>query len=319
MSRTIGLRRNAALLLAVFALLVPLTSCASRPTSNEQPDSGNDSASAFPVRVELSGRQPVTLTEQPKRIVSLSPTATEVLYEIGADEQVIAVDKNSDHPGRAPRKEFSALDTSASAVSEYRPDLVIAQAGSADSLADGLREIDVPVLLTPSAENLQDSYDQIKALGRATGHGERATETVNRMRSRMDELVERTPEPQGELTYYHEISPDHFTSTSESFVGNVYRKFGLTNIADSAGDSKFPRLSEEKILRADPDMIFLADTGSAGVTKEKVSRRPGWNNLTAVREGRIHELDEDIANRWGPRVVELARSISEAVDSAQKS
>ncbi|SDQ41014.1 ABC transporter substrate-binding protein [Actinopolyspora saharensis] len=319
MSRTIGLSRNAALLLAVLALLVPITSCASRPGSGGQSSSGNDSASSFPVKVELSDNQSITLTEQPKRIVSLSPTATEVLYEIGAGEQVVAVGKNSDYPERAPRKDFSALDTSASAVSEYRPDLVIAQAGSADSLADGLRKIDVPVLLTPSAENLQDSYDQIKALGRATGHGERATETVNRMRSQLDELVAKTPDPGGELTYYHEISPDHFTATSDSFVGSVYRKFGLTNIADSAGDGKFPQISAEKILRADPDMIFLADTGSAGVTEEKVSRRAGWNSLTAVREGRVHELDEDIANRWGPRVVELARAISEAVTAAQKS
>ncbi|PRW64468.1 ABC transporter substrate-binding protein [Actinopolyspora mortivallis] len=317
MSRTIGLRRGAALLLAVFALLVPVTSCASRSPSGQQPPSTDDPAAAFPVRIELSGQDPVTLPEQPKRIVSLSPTATEVLYAIGAGDQVVAVDENSDHPPRAPREDFSALDVNAGAVSEYDPDLVIAQAGGADSLAAELREVDVPVLLTPSAENLRDAYEQIRTLGKATGHGEGADDTVERMRSELDELARKTPRPEEGTTYYHEVGPNHYAASSRSFVGSVYEKFGLTDsIADSA-ERKFPKLSEEEILRADPDMIFLADT-EAGVTADKVAERPGWDSLTAVRQGRVHELDDDTASRWGPRVVEFARDVSEAIRSARE-
>ncbi|SDP43204.1 iron complex transport system substrate-binding protein [Actinopolyspora xinjiangensis] len=318
MSRTIGFRRGVTMLLALVALLAGTTSCAQRSSPDEETGRGDDPASAFPVRVELPGQDPVTLPEQPKRIVSLSPTATEVLYEIGAGEQVVAVDEYSTYPERAPREDISALNVGASTVSEYRPDLVIAQAGSAGELAKGLRELDIPVLLTPSATDLRAAYEQMKALGRATGHGDEAADTVRRIRSEIDELVRQAPDPEGSLTYYHEVSPDHFTATSKSFVGSVYEKFGLDNIADSAG-GKFPQLSEERILRADPDMIFLADTKTAGVSEQAVSNRPGWQTLTAVREGHVYELNEDVASRWGPRVVELARSISEAIDDTRQS
>ncbi|MGJ7906046.1 ABC transporter substrate-binding protein [Actinopolyspora sp. H202] len=317
MSRTTGFRRGMPLLLALVALLTGIASCAQRPASEEPVQQGNDPASAFPVRVKLSGQEPVTLPEQPKRIVSLSPTATEVLYAIGAGNRVVAVDKYSTYPERAPRKEISALNVGAGTVSDYRPDLVIAQAGSAGELAKGLRELDIPVLLTPSAKDLSAAYRQMKALGRATGHDEEAADAVRRVRSEIDKLVREAPELEQPLTYYHEVGPDYFTATSKSFVGSVYEKFGLDNIADSAG-GKFPQLSEERILRADPDMIFLADTGTAGVTEEAVAERPGWQTMTAVKQGHVYELNEDVASRWGPRVVELARSISEAIDSTRQ-
>lgn len=316
MSRTITYRRSAALLIAVMALLVGVTSCANRPASSDRPADTEDPASAFPAQVQLPDQKPVTLTEQPKRIVSLSPTATETLYAIGAGKQVVAVDEYSNHPERAPQKKISALDASASAVSRFNPDLVIAP-DSASELADGLREIDVPVLSTPSAADLKAAYGQIETLGKATGHADDAEDLVRRMRNEIKKIVRDTPKPDKPLTYYHEVSPNYFSAGPDSFVGEVYSKFGLRNIADPA-QGKFPQLSAERVLDANPDLIFLADTKSAGVTAKSAMKRPGWNTLTAVKQGHVIELNDDIASRWGPRVVDLARSIGDAVSKAER-
>jgi iron complex transport system substrate-binding protein len=306
-----GFRRLAALLLAAFTLLTSLTACATRPRSAAPAFPADDPASAFPVQVVLPGQEPVTIPQQPKRIVSLSPSATETLYAIGAGNQVVAVDQNSTFPQQAPRTELSALTSDAAAVGGQHPDLVIAP-DSATKLAEGLRAIDVPVLLTPSAANLDDAYGQVETVGRATGHTEPARDLSRRMRAEIDKIVADTPKPPRPLSYYHEVSPDHFTASSQSFVGGVYGLFGMVNIADPAG-GKFPQLSEEQIIRANPDLIFLADTKCCRMSARAAADRPGWNTLTAVRQGRVVELDDDVAGRWGPRVVELTRSIGAAV------
>lgn len=316
MTGTTGFRRTAMLLLAVLALLVGATACATRPEPKDSPAPTNDPASAFPIRVTMPDQKPVTLAEQPKRIVSLSPTATEALYAIGAGEQVVAVDKYSNHPKRAPQKDMSGLNVTAATIAGYKPDLVIAPASST-KLAKGLRAIDIPILLTPSAPDLDAAYRQIDLLGQATGHSDEAHTLTGRMRSEIERIVAETPKPKQPLTYYHELSPSFYTMTSRSFVGSVYEQFSLTNIADGA-KSKYTQLSEEHILQADPDLVFLADTKGAGVTAESVAARPGWNTLAAVREGHVYELNDDVASRWGPRVVDFVRSVSEAVKHAQQ-
>lgn len=317
MTGMIGLRRFPALLLATLALLIGTTACATRPEPGTPPAPPNDPASAFPARVTVPGQDPVTLPEQPKRIVSLSPTATETLYEIGAGDRVVAVDKYSNYPERAPQTRMSGLNVTAGSLAEYKPDLVVAP-DSATELAKGLRAIDIPTLLTPAPSNLDTAYRQIEALGRATGHSDRARELTGRMQAEIKKIIADTPEPQRPLTYYHEVSPGYYTATSRSFVGSVYELFGLKNVADAAG-GKFPQLSEERILQADPELVFLADVKGGQVTAESVAARPGWSTLTAVRRGHVFELNDDIASRWGPRVVELVQAVSDAVTRVRKS
>lgn len=310
-----GFRRLAALLLASLAMIASLTACATRPQPTETPAPADDPASAFPAKIELPGMEPVTIPQQPKSIVSLSPTATETLYAIGAGDQVVAVDQHSNFPEQAPRTDLTSFATDAAALSAHDPDLVIMQ-DNATELAEGLRAIDVPVLLTPSATTLDSAYEQIETIGRATGHTEQARQVTQRMRSEIDEIVRNTPKPPKPLSYYHEVSPDLYSASSQSFVGSVYGLFGLRNIADPAGGN-FPQLSEEHVLGANPDLIFLSDTKCCQVTPEAVSKRPGWETLTAVREHRVVPLDDDIASRWGPRVVDMVREVSGVVSKTQ--
>ncbi|MBE1535468.1 ABC transporter substrate-binding protein [Actinomadura algeriensis] len=255
----------------------------------------------------------VTIPEKPGKIVSLSPTHTETLFAIGAGSQVVAVDEYSTHPRSAPRTKLSGFSPNAEAIIGYEPDLVVLS-DDMNGIVKALEKVGVPVLLEPAATNLDEAYDEITDLGKATGHDAEAAELVRTMRADIERTVETTGKA-GELTYYHELDNQLHTVTSKTFVGQVYGLFGLRNIADEAEDASggYPQLSREHLLEQNPDLVFLADTKCCGQNAETVAERPGWGDLEAVRDGGVVELDDDIASRWGPRLPELVKTIGDAV------
>jgi iron complex transport system substrate-binding protein len=255
----------------------------------------------------------------PERIVSLVPTATEMLFAIGAGDQVEAADSFSNFPEEAPTTELSAYEPNLEAISAYEPDLVIVD-GTNDELTTGLETIGIEVLETPAAASLDDTYDQIVELGELTGHADDADDLVEEMQADVAELVADLPERDEPLTYYHELDNTLYTVTSETFIGDLYSLAGLENIADEADPDGelggYPQLSTEFLVDADPDLIFLADTKCCDQTAGSFGQRPGFGSLQAVTEGSVIELDDDIASRWGPRVVDFLREIVAAVEAA---
>ncbi|GAB1516951.1 ABC transporter substrate-binding protein [Actinophytocola sp. KF-1] len=311
-------RRLAALTVA-GALLV--AGCANREQASDQPPGDSFDAStgsaAFPVTIEQAGGEPVTIEQRPARIVSLSASNTETLYAVGAGEQVVAVDDQSDYPADAPKTDLSGLTPNVEAISGYEPDLVVIS-DDADNMVESLKAIDIPVLAVPAAKTLDDVYAGMEAIGKATGHADEAADLVARTRSDLDKIVKDTPKPATALTYYHELDTTLYSATSKTFIGQVYGLFGLTNIADPADVDAggYPQLSNEAILQADPDLIFLADVQCCGQNAGTVAKRPGWDTLKAVKNGNVVELNDDLASRWGPRIVDLAQSIADAVTKA---
>lgn len=252
--------------------------------------------------------------EGPTAIISLSPTATEMLAEIGALNQVVAVDDQSDFPPGVPVTDLSGFSPNIEAIASYEPDLVVVSA-DIDGLVGALESLEIPVLLLPPANSFDDVFSQIEQLGSAAGHLAKSEELVGSMRAEIDELASSYERPAEPATYYHELDPGLFSVTSATFIGSVYSLFGLENIADAADPDGFgyPQLSAEYILSSDPDFIFLADTGPGGQSAEVVAARPGWAELTAVTNGRVIELNDDVASRWGPRVVEFVRAVADAL------
>ncbi len=158
-------------------------------------------------------------------------------------------------------------------------------------------------------------YDQIEQLGAVTGHVGEAAELVGQMEADIAEILAGLPPLETPLSFYHELDDTYFSVTSDTFLGQVYNLVGLRNIADEAegAGGGYPQLNAEFIISTNPDLIFLADAQCCGQTADVVSARPGWDAITAVANGDIVELDEDIASRWGPRVVDLVRTVSDAV------
>ena len=178
-----------------------------------------------------------------------------------------------------------------------------------------LTELGVPVLILPAALSLDDVYTQIEQLGVATGHVGEAAELVANMQREVDAILASIPERDEPLTFYHELDATYYSVTSETFIGQIYSSMGLANIADEVGEGAFgyPQLAEEYILEQNPDLILLADTVCCGMSADTLAERPGWDALSAVTGGSVVELNDDIASRWGPRIVEHMRVVADAV------
>ena len=240
------------------------------------------------------------------RIISLSPTITEDLFAVGAGKQVIAVDQDSNYPKKAPRTTLSGLDPNVEAISKYHPDLVVFS--YTGPYVKQLRELGIKVVIEPAPAKLNGAYQEIKQLGQLTGHVAGATSVVRSMKSQLQAIVRSVPLSHRHLRVYHELDPTYYSATSDTFIGRIYSLFGFKNIADAADTQHtgYPQLSAEYILQSDPQIIVLAD----GQTPAEVAARPGWNTISAVKDHRVVAVNEDIASRWGPRIVDFARAVA---------
>ena len=296
------LKRSLALAAAAAALLV---ACG---------DDGDDTGEAG---ASPGGRE--APADAPEAIVSLSPTATEMLYAVGAGDQVVAVDDQSDFPEGVPVTDLSGYEPNLEAIAGYEPDLVVAS-DLPEDIATGLEAIEIEVLDISAAVTLDDTYAQLAEVGIATGHEDEAADVVAQMRSDIDELAASVPERDAAPTYYHELDETLYSATSETFIGELYALAGLENVADPADPSGefggYPQLSSEFVVDADPDFVFLADGECCGQDATTFAARPGFADLTAVRDRNVVLVDEDMASRWGPRAVDFLRSVIEATSGA---
>jgi iron complex transport system substrate-binding protein len=300
-------KRTLALLLACLAL----SGCGG---GGDKTGTGTPTATApnaYPVTVGT-----VTLDKQPTHIVSLGPTATELLFAVGAGRQVVAVDKLSNFPADAPRSDLDAFKPNAEAIAAKNPDLVVLT-DNTNKIVDQLKALKIPAYLAPAAAKLDDTYSELTDLGKLTGHPTEAADVVTRTRDGIAKLVKDVPPRSKPLTYYYELDQTYFSVTSKTFVGSLFSMVGLQNIADPADANGsaggYPQLSAESIVKANPDLIFLADTKCCQQSADTVKARPGWAGIAAVRNGHVVALDDDVASRWGPRVVDLMRAITDAV------
>jgi iron complex transport system substrate-binding protein len=296
----------AAVVAVVLALLAPVTGFGANRAGGP----------AFPVTIKAANGY-VTLERRPTRIVSLSPTATETLFAIGAGAQVVAVDEQSNYPAGAPMTKLSGYRPNAEAVAAYEPDLVVSSS-TANGLLPALAKLHVPVLLEPAARSLGDAYVQMRQLGFATGHDGGARKLVARMKQQIRAAIAGVPRAR-DVSVYHELTTDLYSATSRTFIGRVYALFGFTNIADAADRtaSGYPQLSAEYIVAADPALIVLADSKCCGQSAATVRARAGWSSIRAVRRGNIVAAGDDITSRWGPRIVDFVRLVAAAARRAQ--
>src|SRR5467141_2239101 len=292
---------------AVAAIGIALMACGANSSST----SSTTATAHFPVTIAESGGASVTIRKQPHRIVSLSPTATEMLFAIGAGAHVVAVDDQSNYPASAPMSKLSGFQPNIEAIAAYTPDLVVAS-DDTGGLVHGLGALNIPILIEPAAKTLDDSYKQIEQLGTATGDVEGATTLEKKMRADLAAIVASLPKPSKQLKVYHELDDTYYSATSATFIGQVYTLLGLKNIADgaTAAAPDYPQLSAEYIVSSSPDLIVLADTKCCHQDLSSVSARPGWSSIAAVKSAQVIGVDDDIASCWGPRVVDFLRTIA---------
>jgi iron complex transport system substrate-binding protein len=314
-----ALTRARSAVVAAAIIAAACAACSSSPASQSGSASGGSAGAGFPVTVATAAGK-VHFASRPGAIVSLAPTATEMLYAIGAGSQVKAVDSLSDYPAGAPLTKLSGYQPNAEAIASYKPDLVVIS-NNLDGITAKLTALSIPVLYLPAATSLSGVYAEFTELGAATGHVAQARTEDQKIRTDITTIVASEPKHSAPLTYYYELGADPYYSVTDStFIGSLLSLLGMKSIADAAtgaaSSGGYPELSAESILKANPDYILLSDTGSnGGQDAATVIARPGWSALTAVQDKHVIVLNADIASRWGPRVVQLLQTVAAGVKS----
>jgi iron complex transport system substrate-binding protein len=310
MGRSISLVLAA--LIAAFAL-----ACGSGASS--QPAVQADSAtattptpavrSAYPLTITGSDGRSITFTEAPKRIVSLSPGATEILFAIGAGGRLAGTDRFSDFPEAAkalPKIDYS--NPNLEALVGLRPDLVIA-AGRQRNAIPAFEQAGLRVLVAEEPGSVAGVIDRVRLLGRVTDHPTDAGDLAANLQARVGAVKEAINAVTAGPRIYHELDPKLFSVTPNSFIGDVYTILKAQNIVP-VGSNPYPQITAESIIRADPQVILLGDSIFPGGSPDEVKRRPGWNVIDAVRGDRVYGLDPDTISRPGPRVVDALEEVA---------
>lgn len=302
--------------MGALTLTMLLTSCG---TPDDIPSASI--AASFPIEVRTGNSDStdtVTIPTPPSAIVSLNSSATESLFAIGAEHQIVAVDSKSNFLSQAPITNLSAENPDIAAILSYSPDLVVT-AKQDDDMISALAEAGVPTVVLPPARSLNEVYEQIHRLGTITGYKTHAYALVRAMRMKIIKTARLVPKAVG-TRYFHEVDPDLHSTSPSSLNSEIYAQLGLVTIVPDT-DSPAPKLTTDQIVHANPDVIFLADAQCCGVTGTQLAHRSGWDQISAVQKNQIFTVSADLSDTWGPRVadyVELIGGYLSKLDESKK-
>jgi len=251
----------------------------------------------------------ITLVQPAQKIVTLSPPITEILYAVGAGDQVVARDSFSDYPETAlslPDIGGGFAEYDLETIISLKPDLVIAGGINTPELVQSLEDLGLTVYYLANPSDLEGTFASIEVLGILSGHEDEASELVERLRSRIDAVSAALEDVEEKPTVYYELDATDvakpYTPGPNTFYTSMIEMAGGENIGAEL-EFEWVQISLEQLLIEDPDLILLGDA-MWGITPESVAERAGWDSLTAVANGRVLPFDDNLIARIGPRQVD---------------
>ncbi len=307
--------------LSVLLLIGTLPGCgksysegaADRLSASGQQDLAGATQAASGPAITVTDRldRQLTFTASPQRIVSLTPSITEILFGIGVGDRIVGATSHCNYPPEAkslPRVGGGTLQSlNQEMIYALQPDLVLCKWDNHEPLLRNLERLGVPVLALAS-ETLADLYKETAMLGRVTDHSAEAEMLISSMRGRVAAITERIPRGGGPRVFYQVWDNPLMTAGPHSFIGELLTLAGAQNLFSETTGS-YPKVSPEAVVAGDPEVILAPQTHAAPVTVESILTRPGWSQVSAVRHQRVHLLNRDTISRCGPRLVDALEEI----------
>jgi iron complex transport system substrate-binding protein len=259
------------------------------------------------------GRQ-VTLNGPAQRIVSLAPSNTEILFAIGAGKQVVGRDQLSDFPEEAKGipdigSTFDALNTEL--IVAQKPDLVLAAEINTPEQVKQLENLGLTVYYLKNPLTLEGMYDNLNVVAQMTGHTPETAKLVESLKARVAAVDEKIAPLSARMNVFYELDGTDpakpYTAGKGTFITQLIDRAGGHNIA--ADIEGYPQLSLEQVVAADPAFIILGDA-RYGITPESIAQRPGWESLSAVKDGHVVPFNDDLVSRPGPRLVDALEELA---------
>ncbi|MFF2287446.1 ABC transporter substrate-binding protein [Peribacillus butanolivorans] len=291
----------------------------SKEGTKEKQQTNHTENQAFPITIKDATGEKVTIEEQPKRIVTLIPSNTEVVFALGLGKKVVGVSDNDNYPEETKEIEkVGGMEMNTELIVSLKPDLVLAHASSAHNSNEGLQQLKdagIDVLVVNDAQSFDEVYESIDMIGQATGEHDKAKEIVANMKTKLKEIQEKAKSVKDKerKTVLVEVSPspDIYTPGKNTFMNEMLNIISAENAA--AELDGWAKIDEESMIAANPDVII---TTYGYYTKDPVSEvtgRKGWENVAAVKDGQVFDVHSDLVTRSGPRLIEGVEELAKSV------
>jgi len=289
--------------LLVTLLIVLLSACAPQATPTP----------AVLTFTDGLGRE-IKLNGPAQKIISLAPSNTEILFAIGAGSQVVGRDQLSDYPAEAANvtdigSSFEALNTEL--IVSLKPDLVLAAEINTPEQVKQLEDLGLTVYYLKNPLTLEEMYSNLELVAQMTGHEAEAATLIESLKARVAAVDEKIAPISSRPGVFYELDATDpakpFTAGKGTFITQLIERAGGQNIA--ADIDGYPQLSLEQVVAADPAFIILGDA-RYGISPESIAQRPGWENLTAVKNGNVVPFNDDLVSRPGPRLVDALEELA---------
>jgi cobalamin transport system substrate-binding protein len=275
-------------------------------------------STATPVTLKDGSGREVKIGSPAKRIISLAPSNTEILYAIQAGDKLVGRDDFSNFPAEVssvPLVGGSMGNYNFEQIASLKPDLVLASSLNTPEQVKTLEELGLTVYLLPNPVDLEGLFQNLATVGTLTGNDSQAGELVKSLKSRVSAVEEKISSVTTQPVVYYELDgtdpTQPWTTGSGTFLANLIGMAGGKNAGDElTGD--FAQISLEALLAKNPDLIILGDS-NYGMDAKQVASRVGWNGLKAVQDGHVYPFDDDLVSRPGPRLVDGLEQLAKLI------
>ncbi len=301
-----------ALLFSLFLVFLVGCSAVNINKAQEKPVQLEKKQVSFPVTVTDDTGHKITIEKEPKRLISLAPSNTEILYALGCQDRLVGVTSYCNYPKAAKRKEKvgTFANPNLEKILSLKPDIVFITNGIQEPVIKRLEEAKITTFVV-SPKTVEGMIDDLVRVGKAVGNEDRAGKVSNGLKKRLAKVEKTLSHVKKKKTAFYELYHEPLmTVGAKSPINDILNKAGVINIAGDI-QSAYPQYSLEILIQKDPD-VYLASTGSMQSPGD-ILKRSGWAGLSAVKNNRVYVFDENIIDRPGPRMVDAVEKIAAAV------
>ncbi|WP_445661435.1 ABC transporter substrate-binding protein [Bacillus sp. FSL K6-3431] len=312
--------------LLIAFMLVFLAACGNEaeptPVENnnesvsDQTDQENASVETFPVTIKDATNKDVVIEKKPEKIVTLMPSNTEIVYALGAGDTVVGVSESDNYPEEVNEIEkVAGMELNIEKIISLEPDVVLAHGSTVSMWESGLKQLEdsgITVLVVNDAQSFEAVYESIEMVAKATGKSEESDQLIDDMKAKLAAIKKQAESisEEDQKTVFVEISPapEMYASGQNTFMNEMLKVINAQNAVKEDG---YPQMNEEAVLVLNPDVI-ITTYGVENAT-ELVLERKGWQDMTAVKEKQVYEVNEDLVSRSGPRIIEGVEELAKAI------
>lgn len=299
-----------------------LTGCGSEVEEKQQQSASEidkGKSAVFPVTLKDATGEQVTIEEEPKKIVSLIPSNTEIAFAMDLGEKIVGVSDYDNYPKEtADIEKIGDLEFNVEKIISLSPDLVLAHGSTADSAKEGLQQLrdsGISVVVINDAANFKDVYSSIEMLGKATGANHNANVLIDEMKTKLRTIEEKAAEikqhEQKKVLVEVSGSPEIYVTGKNTFLDEMLQ---LINAKNAAADQEgWAKMEEESMIEENPDVIITTYGRYVEDVTSDILNRNGWEAVTAIKEKQVVDVNEDLVTRSGPRLAEGVEELAKAV------